>query len=141
MASVIHPEPAVWLARPNLPILEIAALLGYRVVIIDMEHGAITQEACDALVAQGQLLGLTVILRVSEARHILVQQALDYGAADVMLPMIRDATHAAEARVLRSIHHKERAASVRAAHSPMAHIIQSTKISIGRRTPTRVATS
>ena len=35
-----HPEPAFSLARPNLPVLENPALLGYRVVIIDMEHGA-----------------------------------------------------------------------------------------------------
>ncbi|MFM9844503.1 MAG: HpcH/HpaI aldolase family protein [Dongiaceae bacterium] len=97
MASVTHPEPAFWFARPNLPVLEIVVLLGYCIVIIDMEHGAITQEACDALVAQGRVLGLTVIVRLAEARRILVQQALDYGAVSVMLPMIRDAAHAAEA--------------------------------------------
>jgi len=35
-------------------------------------------------------------VRVAEASRILVQQALDRGADGVMLPMIRDAAHAAE---------------------------------------------
>jgi 2-dehydro-3-deoxyglucarate aldolase/4-hydroxy-2-oxoheptanedioate aldolase len=91
------PDPAFWLARPSLPALEIAAGLGYRRVIIDMEHGAIAGERCDELVAQARALRLDTIVRVAESRRILVQQALDYGADGVMLPMIRDAVHAAEA--------------------------------------------
>jgi 2-dehydro-3-deoxyglucarate aldolase/4-hydroxy-2-oxoheptanedioate aldolase len=90
-------DPAFWLARCSIPTLEIAAHLGYRMVIIDMEHGAITGEACDSLVAQGKALGFGVIVRVAEASRVLVQQALDRGADGVMLPMIRDAAHAAEA--------------------------------------------
>jgi 2-keto-3-deoxy-L-rhamnonate aldolase RhmA len=90
-------HPAFWLQRPNVTALEIAALLGYRVAVLDMEHGAITQSACDGLVAQGSALGLVVIIRVAVPERILVQQALDYGANGVMLPMIRDAAHATEA--------------------------------------------
>jgi len=90
-------SPGFWLEQPNLAALEIAALLGYRLVIIDMEHGVVTAESCNALVAQARTLGLTVLVRVAAAERVLVQQALDYGADAVMLPMIRDAAHAADA--------------------------------------------
>jgi 2-keto-3-deoxy-L-rhamnonate aldolase RhmA len=94
---MVQPTPGFWLQRPNLPALEIAALTGYELVVLDMEHGALTPEACDALVAMGRALGMVVFVRVAEAQRILIQQALDYGATGVMLPMIRDAAHAAEA--------------------------------------------
>jgi 2-keto-3-deoxy-L-rhamnonate aldolase RhmA len=90
------PQPGFWIARSNIAALEIAAALGYRIAIIDMEHGAITGRDCDGLVSLARALGLSVIIRVAEARPILVQQALDHGAHGVMLPMIRDAAHAAE---------------------------------------------
>lgn len=91
------PNPGFWLEQPNLAALEIAALLGYRLFVIDMEHGIITPESCNALVAQGCALGMTVVVRVPAAERVMIQQALDYGADAVMLPMIRDAAHAAEA--------------------------------------------
>jgi 4-hydroxy-2-oxoheptanedioate aldolase len=91
------PQPGFWIARPNIAALEIAAALGYRIAVIDMEHGAITERDCDALVSLARALGLSIIVRVAEARAILMQQALDCGAHGVMLPMIRNAAHAAEA--------------------------------------------
>jgi 2-keto-3-deoxy-L-rhamnonate aldolase RhmA len=89
-------EPGFWLQRPNLATLEIAAHLGYRIVMIDMEPGVIALESCDALVAHARALGLTAIVRVASSERMLIQQALDYGADGVMLPMIRNARHAAE---------------------------------------------
>jgi 2-keto-3-deoxy-L-rhamnonate aldolase RhmA len=97
MPEGTSPKPGFWIARPDITALEIAAALGYRVAIIDIEHGAIAERDCDALVSLARALGLSVIVRVSEARAILVQQALDGGAHGVMLPMIRNAAHAAEA--------------------------------------------
>ena len=91
-----EPDPAFWLERPSLAALEIAAALGYRAVIIDMEPGIIPPEDCDMLVAQGRNLRLLVIVRVAASERILIQQALDFGADGVMLPMVRDADHAAE---------------------------------------------
>lgn len=91
-----QPLPGFWLQRPHIAALELGALTGYRLVVLDMEHGAITGEACDSLVALGLALELTVLVRVASAERILIQQALDYGAHGVMLPMIRDAQHASE---------------------------------------------
>jgi 2-keto-3-deoxy-L-rhamnonate aldolase RhmA len=48
------------------------------------------------LVAHARALRLTAIVRVADSERIAIQQALDYGAGGVMLPMIRDARHAAE---------------------------------------------
>lgn len=88
------PAPAFWLARPQLPALEIGHLLGYSTVLLDMEHGALTSEACDAHVSLAKALGMESIIRVADAQRILVQQALDYGADAVMLPMIQNVAHA-----------------------------------------------
>ena len=90
------PDPAFWLQRPSAAAIEIAALLGYRLVILDMEPGFITQDNCDALVGLARCSGLTVILRVAVPERILVQQGLDHGADGVMLPMVADAAHTAE---------------------------------------------
>jgi len=92
---VAEPDPAFWLERPSLAALEIAAALGYRAVIIDMEPGVIPPEDCDTLVAQGRSLRLLVMVRVAASERILIQQALDYGVDGIMLPMIRNADHAA----------------------------------------------
>ena len=91
-----QPLPGFWLQRPYASALEIGALTGFRLVVLDMEHGAITGEACDSLVALGLALQLTVLVRVAAPERILIQQALDYGAHGVMAPMIHDARHAAE---------------------------------------------
>jgi 4-hydroxy-2-oxoheptanedioate aldolase len=96
MVGTLSPELAFWLETPNVPACEIAALLGYRIVVLDMEHGVIGPEACDAIVAHCRAAGLTVYVRVAAADRLLVQQALDYGADGVMLPQITGAAHAAE---------------------------------------------
>jgi 2-keto-3-deoxy-L-rhamnonate aldolase RhmA len=61
-----------------------------------MEPGVIAQDTCDAFVAQARALALAVIVRVAAPERILIQQALDFGADGVMVPMMRDAAHAAE---------------------------------------------
>jgi 2-keto-3-deoxy-L-rhamnonate aldolase RhmA len=91
------PDLAFWLERPSIVACEIAQLLGYKTVILDMEHGAIGEEACDAIVALSRAVGLRCIVRVAAPSRILIQQALDYGAAGVMLPQLADLEHAAEA--------------------------------------------
>ena len=60
MVNIKTPKLGFWLETPSLPACEIAALLGYRIAILDMEHGVIGPEAADRLVAQCRLLGLAV---------------------------------------------------------------------------------
>jgi 2-dehydro-3-deoxyglucarate aldolase/4-hydroxy-2-oxoheptanedioate aldolase len=82
---------------PQPQACEIAALLGYRIAILDMEHGVIGPEAADRLVAECRLVGLTVYVRVGKAERLTIQQGLDSGADGVLLPQIADPAHAAEA--------------------------------------------
>jgi len=91
------PEMAFWLERPNLAACEIAQLIGYKIVVLDMEHGAIGDETCDATVAASRAIGLKCIVRVAAPTRLLVQQALDYGADGVMLPQLDNLAHAREA--------------------------------------------
>jgi 4-hydroxy-2-oxoheptanedioate aldolase len=92
-----QPRIAFWLERANLAACEIAALVGYELVVIDMEHGAIGSEALDFIVAHCRACGLTCYVRVAAPDRLLIQQALDFGADGVMLPQIADVAHAAEA--------------------------------------------
>jgi 2-dehydro-3-deoxyglucarate aldolase/4-hydroxy-2-oxoheptanedioate aldolase len=91
------PDLAFWLERPSIVACEIAQLLGYKTVVLDMEHGAIGEQACDAIVALSRAIGLRCIVRVAAPTRILIQQALDYGADAVMLPQLESLEHACEA--------------------------------------------
>ena len=96
-SSTKRPQLGFWLETPSLQACEIAALLGYKIAILDMEHGVIGPEAADRLVAECRLVGLTTYVRVGKAERLTIQQALDSGADGVLLPQIADAAHAAEA--------------------------------------------
>ena len=97
MVSKDTPHLAFWLETPSLAACEIAALVGYRIAILDMEHGVIGPEAADRLVAHCRLAGLIVYVRVGKSERMVIQLALDSGADGVLLPQIADAAHAAEA--------------------------------------------
>jgi 4-hydroxy-2-oxoheptanedioate aldolase len=89
-----RPALAFWLEHPSLPACEIAALLGYEVVIFDMEHGVIPQETADQLALTCKKLGLTVYSRVPSAERVAIQHALDSGVDGVILPQIANLAHA-----------------------------------------------
>src|SRR3546814_833836 len=89
------PRIAFWLERGDLAACEIAAILGYELVIVDMEHGAIGSDVLDHTVAHCRASGLACYVRVAAADRVSIQQALDFGAAGVMVPQIDDAEHAA----------------------------------------------
>ncbi|MBA3519605.1 MAG: 2,4-dihydroxyhept-2-ene-1,7-dioic acid aldolase [Rhizobiales bacterium] len=91
-----QPRLAFWLERDNLAACEIAALAGFELVIIDMEHGALGPEALDRIVAHCRASRLVCYVRVAAPDRMLIQQALDFGADGVMLPQIVDAGHAVE---------------------------------------------
>ena len=74
-----------------------SALVGYDIVVLDMEHGVIAPDAADLLVAHGRRLGLRVYSRVAAPERVPVQKALDSGADGVILPQIAGASHARSA--------------------------------------------
>jgi 2-dehydro-3-deoxyglucarate aldolase/4-hydroxy-2-oxoheptanedioate aldolase len=91
-----RPEIAFWLETASQAACEIAALVGYRIVLLDMEHGVLSLEAADRLIPFCRGLGLVVYPRVAAAARVPIQHALDAGADGVILPQIRDARHARE---------------------------------------------
>ena len=89
-----HPEIAFWLMSPNDDACEIAALLGYGTVIIDMEHGAFDMVSAARSITVGKALSLRVFTRVDSADRVPIQHALDFGSDGVILPQIADLAHA-----------------------------------------------
>ncbi len=105
MVGTRHPELAFWLETPSIAGLRDrrpCSAIGSSV--LDMEHGVIGPEACDAdrrPLPGGS--GSPCYVRVAAAERLLIQHALDYGADGVMLPQIADAAHAARGLCLRQI--------------------------------------
>ena len=91
-----RPGIAFWLETTSQAACEIAALVGYRIAVLDMEHGVVSMEAADRLIPFCRRLGLTVYSRVAAAERVPIQHALDSGADGVILPQVRDAEHARE---------------------------------------------
>jgi 2-dehydro-3-deoxyglucarate aldolase/4-hydroxy-2-oxoheptanedioate aldolase len=88
------PARAFWLETAGFAACEIGALVGYDIVVLDMEHGVIAPDAADVLIAHAGRLGLRVYSRVAAPERVPIQQALDSGADGVILPQIAGAAHA-----------------------------------------------
>src|SRR5579863_4303829 len=87
-------KSAFWLESDNQKACEIAHMVGYEVVIFDMEHGILDERALDRLIPLCNEIGLQTFVRVSEATQPRIQTALDIGAAGVILPQIQNLAHA-----------------------------------------------
>jgi 4-hydroxy-2-oxoheptanedioate aldolase len=87
-------KPAFWLETDNQKACEIARIVGYEVVIFDMEHGVLEEKSLDRLVPFCAGIGLETYVRVSESTQPRIQMALDIGATGVILPQIKDLAHA-----------------------------------------------
>jgi 4-hydroxy-2-oxoheptanedioate aldolase len=88
------PGLAFWLESDSQKACEIAKIAGFDTVVFDMEHGVIDELLLDRLIPFCNALGLATYVRVSEATQPRVQIALDIGATGVILPQIRDLSHA-----------------------------------------------
>lgn len=85
-----------WLQTSSQAACEIARKVGYDFVIFDVEHGVFDQADLDRLVPFCALLGLDTYVRVGYADRPRIQSALDTGASGIILPQIRDLSHAKE---------------------------------------------
>lgn len=90
------PKLAFWLETPSQAAVEIGRIVGYDIMVFDLEHGVLPLEAWERLSLLGKSLGLEVHARVAKADRVDVQYALDFGADAVILPQIRDLAHARE---------------------------------------------
>lgn len=92
-----RPLRAFWLETASQAACEIAALVGYDILVLDLEHGVLPLDAADRLIPYCRHLGLAVYSRVAAGERVAIQHALDSGADGVIIPQIHDARHAAEA--------------------------------------------
>jgi 4-hydroxy-2-oxoheptanedioate aldolase len=81
---------------PRAMMLEAAADIGYRHVVLDFEHGVFDANETDLAVGLGKALGMQIHAKVRGPDALAIQQAVDLGCDSVIIPHIRDLTHAAE---------------------------------------------
>jgi len=93
-STTAGPRLGFWLETPHHQACEIAANCGFSVVVLDMEHGSLSDRDADLLIPFCAALGLEVYSRVSETSRASIQHALDAGAAGVILPQIRSLAEA-----------------------------------------------
>lgn len=88
------PRYALWLSSPNVAAAEIAAGIGYRSIVLDIEHGAFDLAALERFIPLLKGLGLEVLAKVLGPERGPIQQALDFGADAVVIPHIESLAHA-----------------------------------------------
>ncbi len=73
---------------PRVEIVELAALAGFDVVILDMEHGAFAIDSLSELILAAKARGIHALVRVAENRAQSIGSVLDAGADGVLVPQI-----------------------------------------------------
>lgn len=90
------PSHAVWLSEPSSAAVDMAAIAGYRAVVLDVEHGTFDLAALDWMLPLIRARGMRAIVKVLAPERGPIQQALDLGADAVAIPHVESAAHAAE---------------------------------------------
>ena len=85
---------ALWMSHPHVSYLEMATAMGFRRLVIDIEHGAFDLAALDVFLAFARASGVSVLAKVLAPSTEAVQQALDFGADGVIIPHLGDLDHA-----------------------------------------------
>lgn len=85
---------SVWLSEPSAAAVDIAQLVGYDTVVLDVEHGLFDLAALDWLIPSIRARGMRVIVKVLGPERGPIQQALDFGANAVAIPHIESPEHA-----------------------------------------------
>jgi 4-hydroxy-2-oxoheptanedioate aldolase len=82
---------------PRIEVVEIVALAGFDLVVLDQEHGPLGIETLPPLVAAAEQARLACVVRVPECRAKQIESALDVGADGVLVPHVSSAASATEA--------------------------------------------
>lgn len=72
----------------NTDITEFTARMGFDFLVLDNEHGVMTQPLLSEMVRASQLAGVPAVVRCTENSYDHVQKALDFGANGVQVPLI-----------------------------------------------------
>ncbi len=85
---------AIWLSTAHTAMVEIARDLGFRRIVLDIEHGIFDLERLDRLVPFARALDMEVHAKVLGPEAIPIQQALDLGCDSVIIPHVEGLDHA-----------------------------------------------
>jgi len=86
---------ATFVLIPRLEIIELIALAGFDVVVIDLEHGPYGIESISPLVAAAHARELLCVVRVARLESHSIGAALDCGADGVLVPHVSSGADAA----------------------------------------------
>ncbi len=75
-------------------VAEIAALVGFDFVILDMEHGPLSVESVQTIARAAQAKGIEVVVRVTDNRASDILRILDLGVNSIQVPQVNTATDA-----------------------------------------------
>lgn len=84
-----------WISVGAPVITEAVASMGFDWLLIDLEHGSMTEADLLPNLHAAAASGVKVIVRIGEFRPSLVGRVLDFGAAGIMVPHVSDAATAA----------------------------------------------
>jgi 2-keto-3-deoxy-L-rhamnonate aldolase RhmA len=89
-AALARPRPVLgtWIKLPATEVVELVALAGFDLVVIDLEHSPIDLETAHRLIGTALNVGVSPVVRVADLHPGLVQRLLDAGAEGVMVPHV-----------------------------------------------------
>ncbi|KAK2596205.1 hypothetical protein QQS21_006353 [Conoideocrella luteorostrata] len=83
-----------FVAIPSVRQAQIVSLTGLDGIILDCEHGHISDDSMHNSVAAISALGVSPIIRIRGPAHDIIKRALDTGAHGIMVPQISNAQEA-----------------------------------------------
>lgn len=91
-AKLLKGEPSIgsWMQIPNSSIAEILGDSGYDWVAVDLEHGAISLEKLPDLYRALEINNTLPLARIADVSKKDCKEALDSGAAGLIIPMIQN---------------------------------------------------
>lgn len=91
-----QPCHGLWSLLPGVVSAEVLARTGPDFVVVDLQHGAATESELPGVAAAIRAAGSIPLVRTRSPLFADVGRPLDLGASGVIVPNVRDATHARE---------------------------------------------
>lgn len=91
-----QPRHGLWSLLPGAVTGEVLARTGADYVVVDLQHGAVTEADLPAIAAAITAAGSVPLVRTRSTSFADVGRPLDLGACGVIVPSVRDAAHARE---------------------------------------------
>jgi 2-keto-3-deoxy-L-rhamnonate aldolase RhmA len=89
---------------PSPDVVEIMGLAGFDYVIIDLEHSPKNWETVANMVRAAELHGMAPLIRIRENGEKTILEALELGAAGVVVPFLHTDPRRALRRTARRVH-------------------------------------